>query len=48
MQLYEKQKTFSQFFFGIFKIYMKFQTVAQKNDPHTLYISGNTGSQKHG
>ena len=33
MQLYQKQKTFSELFFCIFKIYIKLETFAKKRWP---------------
>ena len=33
MQLYQKQKTFSEIFFCIFKIYIKLETFAKKRWP---------------
>ena len=34
MELYQKQKSFPEFFFCIFQIYIKFEPFAKKNDRH--------------
>ena len=47
IQLYQKQKTFSEFFFGFLKSILNFEHLRTKSDPHSLCISGKTGSQKH-
>ena len=46
MQLSKKQKTFCQFFFRIFKIYIIFKHLQKKDDLHSSCISGNTVSEK--
>ena len=48
MQLSEKQKTFSEFFFAVLKSILNFKHFPKKDDPSSWYISGNTGSQKYG
>ena len=48
MQLSEKQKNFSGFFFAFLKSILNFKHLAIKDDSHSLCFSGNTGSQKHG
>ena len=48
IQLSEKQKTFSGFFFAFLKPILSFQHLAKKDDPHSSCISGNTCSEKHG
>ena len=48
MQLSEKLKTFSEFFFGFLKSILNFKHLPKKDDPHSWCISGNTGSQKYG
>ena len=44
MQLSEKQKTFSQFFFAFLKSILNFKHLPKKVDRGSLCISGNTGS----
>ena len=44
MQLSEKQKTFSQFFFAFLKSILNFKHLPKKDVPRSLCISGNTGS----
>ena len=48
MELSQKQKTFSQFFFAFLKSILNFKHFPTKDDPHSLSISGNTGSEKYG
>ena len=48
MQSSKKQKKISEIYFCIFKIYIKFQTFAKKNDPDSLCISGNPVPKKDG
>ena len=49
MQLAQKQKTFSQFFFFAFlKSILNFKHLPKKDDRHTRCISRNTGSEKYG
>ena len=47
MQLSQKQKTFSEFFFGFSKSMLIFKHFPKSHDPHSRCISGNTGSEKH-
>ena len=48
MQLYQKQKTFSEFFLAFLKSLWNFKKFPKKDDPHGWYISWNTGSEKQG
>ena len=49
MQLSQKQKTFSPFFFFAFlKSILNFKHLPKNDDPHSCCISGNTGFEKHG
>ena len=48
MQLSQKQKTFSEFFFAFLKSVLNFNDLRKKDDPHSLCISQNTASEKHG
>ena len=48
MQLYQKQKTFFQFFSPFLKSILNFKHLRKKDDPRSLCISGNTGSEKYG
>ena len=48
MQLSQKQKTFSEFFFAFLKSILNFKHLPTKDDPHSLSISGNTSSEKYG
>ena len=41
MHFPQKQKTFCQFFFCLFQIYIKILTFLKKDDPHSLCISKN-------
>ena len=43
MQLSEKQKTFSEFFFAVVKSILNFKHFPKKDDPASWLISGNTG-----
>ena len=44
MQLSEKQKNFSQFFFfALLKSLLNFKHLQKKDDPRSLRVSGNTG-----
>ena len=47
IQLYEKQKTFSEFFFKFLKCILNFKHSPKKDDPRTWCISGNAGSEKY-
>ena len=44
MQLSQKKKTFSEFFFAVSKSILDFKHFPKKDDPRRLSISGNTGS----
>ena len=44
MQLSEKQKTFSEFFFAFLKSILNFKHLPKKDVARSLCISGNTGS----
>ena len=44
MQLSQKEKTFSEFFFAFLKSILNFKHLPKKDDR----ISGGTGSEKHG
>ena len=46
MHLSQKQKIFSQFFFSIFRISIKFKTFSKKDDAHILCISEITDHEK--
>ena len=48
MPLSKKQKKISGSFFAFLKSIINFKHFPKKNDPHSLCISGNSGSQKHG
>ena len=48
MPLSKKQKKNSGSFFAFLKSIINFKHFPKKNDPHSLCISGNSGSQKHG
>ena len=51
MQLSEKQKTFFKFFFFFFPFLnsiLHFKHLPEKDDPHSLCISRDTGSEKYG
>ena len=48
IELSQKQKTFSRFFFSFLKPILNFQHLRKKNDPHSSYISRNTCSETHG
>ena len=51
MELTDKQKTFSPFFFFFFaflKFILNSEHLPKKNDPRSRRISGNTGSEKYG
>ena len=47
MQLCQKQKAFSEFFFVFLKSKLNFQILTKKDDPHSLCTSGNTGFEKY-
>ena len=44
MQLSQKQKTFSEFFFAFLKSILNFKHLPKKDVARSLCISGNTGS----
>ena len=48
MQLSQKQKNFSEFFFAFLKSILNFKHLPKKDDPHSWCISGNPGSEKYG
>ena len=48
MQLSQKLKTFSQFFNVFSKSRLNFEHFRNKDDPHSLFISEVTASQKRG
>ena len=48
IQLSEKQKTFFQFFFAFLKSILHLKHLPKKDDPHSLCISGNIGSEIYG
>ena len=45
MQLYQKKKTFPQFFAAFFKYILNFKYFEKKDDPHRLCISDITASE---
>ena len=47
MQLYQNQKTFSEFFLPFLKSVLNFKKFPEKDEPHGWFISRNTGSEKH-
>ena len=48
MQLAQKEKTPSEFFFAILKSILNFKRFLTKHDPRTWSISGHAGSEKYG
>ena len=48
MKLSQEQNTYSDFFFLILNIYIKFKAFARKDDPRSWCISGNNGFEKYG
>ena len=48
IQLSQKQKTFSQFFYAFLKSMLNDKHLAKKDGPHRRCISGNPGSEKYG
>ena len=48
IQLSEKQKSFSSFFFAFLNSILNFKHSPTKDDPRSLRVSGNTGSEKYG
>ena len=48
IQLSEKEKTCSEFFFAFLKSVLNFKHLPKKDDPHSWCISGDTVSEKQG
>ena len=48
MQLWQKQKSFSEFIFCISQIYIKFSTFSEIDELDRLYFSGVTDPQRRG
>ena len=48
IKLSQKQKLFSEFFLAFLKSVLNFKHLPKKDDPHSLCISGKTGSGKYG
>ena len=48
MQLWQKQKPFSEFIFYISQIYIKFSTFSEIDELDRLYFSGVTDPQRRG
>ena len=48
MQLYQKQKSFSEFFFAFLKSILNFSDFPKKGDSHSWRISEIRGSEKGG
>ena len=48
MELYQKQKAFSEFFLAFLKSILNFKYFPKKDDPHSWCILGNPGSKKYG
>ena len=48
MQLSEKEKSFSEFFFALLKSILNFKHLPKRDNPRSSCISGNTGSEKYG
>ena len=48
MQLWQKQKPFSEFIFCISEIYIKFSTFSEIDELDRLYFSGVTDPQRRG
>ena len=48
MQLSQKQKTFSEFFFAFLKSSLNFEHFQKKDDSHSSDVSEITDSEKHG
>ena len=47
MQLWQKQKKFSEFFVTFLKSILNYKHFQKKDDPRSRCISGNTGSEKN-
>ena len=48
IQLSQKQKNFSEFFFAFLKSILNDKHLAKKDNTHRWCISGNPGSEKYG
>ena len=48
IQLYQKEKNFSQFFSSFLKYCLNLQSFQEKDDTHSTYNSKITDSEKHG
>ena len=48
MQLCQKQKNFSEFFFSFLKSWRNFKHLTKKHDTHSWCISGSNASEKYG
>ena len=47
IQLSQKQKTYWNFLFPFLKSILNFKDLPKKDEPHSWWISGNTGSEKY-
>ena len=47
MILFEKRKTFSEFFFAFLKSILNFEHLPKRDNPLSRCISGNTGSENY-
>ena len=47
IQLSQKLKTFCEFFFAFLKSILNFKYLPKRDDTHSWFISGNTGSEKY-
>ena len=48
IELSQKQNNFFQFFHAFLESILNFKHLPKKDDPHSLCISGNIGSEKYG
>ena len=48
IQLSQKEKAFSQFFFEFLKSMLNYKHLLKKDDPHRWCIFGTPGSEKYG
>ena len=48
IQLSQKQKIFSEFFFAFLKSILNLKDLPKKDDPHSRCFSGNHSSEKYG
>ena len=48
IELSQKQKSSSQFFFAFWKAILNFKHLLKNDDPHSWCICGNPGSEKYG